>query len=578
MAIEISLLGTIEATSGGNAVDLGSPQQRALLALLAVRGGAVVGVDAIIDALWPEDPPPSAAKVVQTYVSRLRKALDQNTIERRGHGYVLDPARVAVDSLRFESLFREGRAAEALELWRGPALADVAEARVLAQEAGRLEELRLRALERRIDEQLAAGDADTVVGELNALVATHPLRERLVGRLMHALYNAGRQAEALEVYGRARTALVAELGIEPGPELKDLQRRILVQDPGLAPPRHSEAETEPPPGQMHPRRHNRRPRLIAACLGVVAAAALATAFALTRGTAHAVVIRPNSIVRIDPKTNKVVESIAVGREPSGIVASNGAVWVANEQDRTLSRIDTRTHGVVAIGGLSGVGFVTSDTRGNIYASGWDYPYVWRIDPKRVRVAERFRVRSRAVGVAVGGGSLWVVDRLVNGVTRIDLGRPNSLGFVRVGADPLVTAFGFGALWVANSDDGTVSVIRPGLPRAQTIRVSAKPFGIAAGEGAVWVGSNADSTVTRIDPERRRVVKVINVSSSPLGSDLYNVAAGAGAVWAANASELDVVRIDPRTNKVVARIKLGQEPRVIAIDGDNVWVSLAAPGT
>ena len=95
---------------------------------------------------------------------------------------------------------------------------------------------------------------------------------------------------------------------------------------------------------------------------------------------------------------------------------------------------------------------------------------------------------------------------------------------------------------------------------------------------MWVGSNADSTVTRIDPERRRVVKVINVSSSPLGSDLYNVAAGAGAVWAANASELDVVRIDPRTNKVVARITLGQEPRVIAIDGDNVWVSLAAPGT
>ena len=177
-------------------------------------------------------------------------------------------------------------------------------------------------------------------------------------------------------------------------------------------------------------------------------------------------------------------------------------------------------------------------------------------------------------MAVGGGSLWVVDRLINAATRIDLARGKVAGSVEVGPDPLVCAFGSGALWVANSDNGTVSVIRPGVPKAQTIAVGAKPFGIASGEGAVWVGSSTDSTVTRIDPELGRVVKVIKTGVNDEG--LYNIAAGAGGVWAADIYG-DVVRIDPRTNKVVARIRLGVEPRVIAIAGDDVWVSVAAPG-
>ena len=141
------------------------------------------------------------------------------------------------------------------------------------------------------------------------------------------------------------------------------------------------------------------------------------------------------------------------------------------------------------------------------------------------------------------------------------------------------AFGYGSLWVANSDEATVSVIRPGVSKAQTIVVSGKPFGIAAGEHAVWVGSYTDSTVTRIDPDLRRVVKRISVL--PPGrqiSGLYNVAAGAGGVWAVNAEAMDIARIDPNTNKVVAHIKLPVSPRVIAIAGDQVWVSVADAGS
>lgn len=569
------MLGAVEATADGKTVDLGSPQQRALLTLLAVRDGAVVPVEAIIDALWPEDPPASAAKVVQTYVSRLRKSLGDHAIERRGNGYALNRASAEVDSVRFEELVRTKEYDAGLELWRGPALADVTTAPPLRQEAERLEELRLRALEERFDTELAAGRPGAVVADLQALVAAHPLREGLVARLMLAFYGAGRQAEALETYRAARSTLVEEVGLEPGDELKELERRILARDPALksspsAGPAEQAAETQP----------IRRPRrvvpILALTVVVVAAAAAAAAFAFDRGSTHTVVPVANSIIRIDPKTNRVVEDIRVGREPSGIVATHGAVWVANEQDRTLTRFDTRTHHEDTIGGLRGVGFVTSDQHGNIYASGWDYPYVWLIDPKSVERVATFRVRSRAVGMAVGGGSLWVVDRLVNGVTRIDLARPRKLGFVRVGADPLVTVFGYGALWVANSDDGTVSVIRPGIPKAQTIPVLSKPFGIASGYGSIWVGSYGFSTVVRIDPELRRVVKKISVAPPGYNeSGLYNVAAGAGGIWAVNAETNDIARIDPRTNRVVAHIKLPVSPRVVSVDGNQVWVSVGA---
>jgi YVTN family beta-propeller protein len=371
-------------------------------------------------------------------------------------------------------------------------------------------------------------------------------------------------------------------------ELKDLQRpaRLFQADiDGLTlefpPPRTAAADPAAGPAASRRRRlvftraalRSRRRLLVIAAL-VAVAGVVAVVVGLTRQSSGPIVVKANSIVRIDPQTNKVVQSIPVGRHPSALVATSDAVWVANNRDRTLSRVDVETGDVKTIGGIPGVGLLARDERGNIYASGWDYPFVWRIDPKRVEVVQRYRVRSRAVGLVVGGGSLWVVDRLVNSVTRIDLARGTVEGSVRVGRDPLVATFGFGALWVANADDATVSVIRPGVDEVDTVHVRERPFGIAAGEGGVWVGSNQWATITRIDPDTRRVVEHIDVGAIPRG--LYGVSVGAGYVWAADWYQGSVIRLDPRTNKA-STIQLPVSPREVAIADGKVWVSVVRPG-
>jgi DNA-binding SARP family transcriptional activator/DNA-binding beta-propeller fold protein YncE len=578
MPLAISILGPIDVVRDGRHVDLGSPQQRALLALLALRPGAYVPLDAIIDALWPDDPPASAAKVVQTYISRLRKALGAEVIDLRDGGYALSVPREAVDAARFEDLLTAGRATEALSLWRGPPLAG---ARALKSDRLRLDEMRRRAVEDRLDDELEQGRHAEVVAQARDLLAEDPLRERALGQLMVGLYRCGRQADALEVYRDARRTYHSELGLEPGPALRELERRILAHDPSLAP--------APPdvPAMLDPtsRPLRVRPRRLRVVVAAVIAAVTATLVAIvvvarTSDEQTRIVVRPHTIVRIDTETNEIVDSIPVGREPAAIVASPDAVWVANERDATLARVDLRTREVRMIGGVEDVAFLTRDNRGNVYASAWDHPYVWRIDPRTVEVAERYRVRTRALGLAVGGGSLWVVDRLANAVVRIDLARGSVRDVIPVGRDPLLIVFGYGALWVANSDSGSVSAIRPGVPGLETIEGIPRPFGIAAGEGAVWVGSNTGSTVTRIEPDTRRKIAEIDVrGEAPYGSGLFGVATGAGSVWALNRITREVVRIDPRTNEVVARIPLGPgvEPRTLHVAGDAVWLSVGTPG-
>ena len=228
---------------------LGPPQQRALLALLLLSPNEVVSRDRLVDALWGERPPATATKLVQVYVSALRKVLVPGVLVTRAPGYVLQVEPDARDLDRFERHVDEGnaalaagtpaRAAEAfraaLALWRGPALADLALVPFAQAPAERLEELRLEAVEDRIEADLALGRGD-VVPELEALIAEHPLRERLRGQLMLALYRSGRQAEALSAYRDARRALVDELGIEPGRELRELEQAILRQDAELDAP------------------------------------------------------------------------------------------------------------------------------------------------------------------------------------------------------------------------------------------------------------------------------------------------------------------------------------------------------
>ncbi len=244
--MEFRILGPLEVVDRGRAVALGGSRQRTVLALLLTRANEVVSADRLIDELWGAQPPKTAANALQFHVSQLRKALaPSEAIVTQEPGYVIRVGPNEFDLLRFLRLADDAQHAppdvaakllhEALALWRGPALADLAHEPFAQAEILRLEELRVGALERRIEADLALGRNAELVPELEALVGEHPLRERFRAQLMRALYGSGRQADALAVYRETRNALVDELGIEPSPGLQELEKAILRQDPALVP-------------------------------------------------------------------------------------------------------------------------------------------------------------------------------------------------------------------------------------------------------------------------------------------------------------------------------------------------------
>jgi DNA-binding SARP family transcriptional activator/tetratricopeptide (TPR) repeat protein len=232
--------------SDGSALDLGGQKQRALLALLLLEANRAVSSDRLIEALWEEQPTATAQKALQIYVSQLRKLLGKERVQTQAPGYVLRVEPDELDVVRFQRLQAEGRLHEALALWRGPPLAEFAYDRFAQSEIARLEELRLVCLEERIERDLARGRHAALVGELEALSNEHPLRERLLGQLLLALYRSGRQAEALDKYQTSRRVLVEELGIEPGQLLRDLHQQILRQDAALELASMAEPASETP--------------------------------------------------------------------------------------------------------------------------------------------------------------------------------------------------------------------------------------------------------------------------------------------------------------------------------------------
>jgi predicted ATPase/DNA-binding SARP family transcriptional activator len=245
--VEFAILGPLDARADGRELALGGPKQRAVLALLLLHANQPVSRDRLIDGLWGESPPRSAAHTLDDYVSRLRRGLGGDRIDRRPAGYVIRVEPGELDLERFEALLEQGRLAaaagdaaeasealgKALGLWRGRALADLANEPFAVSESARLEERRLLALETRIDAELALGRGGDLVGELERLVAEHSFHERLLGQLMLSLYCAGRQADALAAYQAFRRQSVEELGLEPGLTLRELEQAILRQDPSL---------------------------------------------------------------------------------------------------------------------------------------------------------------------------------------------------------------------------------------------------------------------------------------------------------------------------------------------------------
>jgi len=260
LGLEFRILGPLEAVADGVPATLGGPRQRAVLAILLAHANEAVPIGRLIDGVWGDQPPETAENIVQGYVSALRKALGRDVIGTRGRGYAVTVADDALDLRRFERHLRvaedalgadrpadaAGELRAALALWRGPALSDLAGEPCARPIAARVDELRLVALERVLEADLACGRHAEAVAELAALIAEHPLRERFRALQMLALYRCGRQAEALEAFRAARATLVDELGIEPGAALRELERSILEQDPALA------LATSPPQTPLQP--------------------------------------------------------------------------------------------------------------------------------------------------------------------------------------------------------------------------------------------------------------------------------------------------------------------------------------
>ena len=263
--MDYGILGPLEARDGGRLVALGGDKQRALLAILLLHANEVVSAERLIDDLWGEAPPASALRTLHAYVSRLRKALaadglaasapashpteglSDGGLVTRGHGYLLRLTPGELDLDRFRAIVEQGREAlaagqseeaasilrDGLALWRGPPLADFTYEPFAQGPIAQLEELRLEAIEERVDADLTLGHCRELIADLRELVQCHPLRERLHGQLMLALYRAGRQAEALEVYQEYRRALSEQLGLEPGPRLKQLELEMLARELSL---------------------------------------------------------------------------------------------------------------------------------------------------------------------------------------------------------------------------------------------------------------------------------------------------------------------------------------------------------
>jgi DNA-binding SARP family transcriptional activator/ABC-type branched-subunit amino acid transport system substrate-binding protein/DNA-binding beta-propeller fold protein YncE len=612
--MEFRVLGPLEVLEEGRGVEIGGRTPRVLLAVLLLHANEVVSRDRLIDELWGDSPPATAVKTLQAHVSRLRATLNgsgattdrgHGMVETLGQGYCLRIEPGAVDADRFRGLLEEGRGAlgegeaeraaqvlrEALGLWRGPALADLSNGSFASAEIARLDELRLEALEERIDADLALGRHAALVGELEALVGRHPLRERLRGQLMLSLYRSGRQAQALRVYQDGRHSLAEELGLDPGPALRHLESQILKHDPALAPP-------EPRRAIRTPARRSRRTLVLVGVLVLVAAIAAVTLQALlddgaTQQDAAAAAIDAPGAGLLHPGTGALLKQVPLGTTPSTIAAGVDSVWVLDANDRTISRVDPTGHSRVRT-------FSTASTPTDLAIGAnaiWvgngfpaarfgDYPRsVSRLDPVSGVVDETIALPNAREGQYLQGGgftqqhiaatreAVWVVDPDLS-VSRIDP-RSNQVVATVEGVEAGDIAAGPGGVWfvgtVGGGDEGVVEIDPATNAVSQRIEVAAESLAtLAVGGGAVWAADPLGGSVWRIDPGPDPVLHQI-----PLDLGVRSVAFGHGFVWATNEISDRVYRIDPRTNvaRVVSHLAA---PQRVAVGQDGIWVTALGP--
>jgi DNA-binding SARP family transcriptional activator len=600
--MEFGILGPLAVTDEQRRpVEIRGPRQQALLAILLLHANEVVSRDRLIEDLWAGDPPETAATALHGYVSQLRKVLEPQAragehrlLVTQAPGYVLriDPERL--DLARFERLVREGKQelvdgephgaatalAEALALWRGPPLSEFASVPFALAETLRLEELRLSALEERVEADLALGRHANLVHELEALVAEHPLRERLRGQLMLALYRSGRQAQALEAYRRGRQTLVNELGIEPGGPLQELEKAILNHDPALEPPAgraHDGAVRTDRVSGKHRRRSPVRRLALAMVAVAVVAGALALGVAFDGRTPAAMLLEPNSVGFVDAAEGRVTRSYTVGRDPRALLVAFDSLWVANHRDQTVTRIDPDSGRSVTI-------FVRAHPNGLAEHNGM----VWVSTLEGLLVPIDPQVDSAGPAIALlGAGApadtlgeiaddgrhLWVAAPPV-AVIRIDPRRPGDRLLVvpDAGVGGAVE-FHDGTAWVAGADEAVPIGAESETPEPG-IAVGTPVRDLTFAAGSLWVISGGPARrrtlvgLRRIDTGNRIVETTIPVGNDPIG-----VAASGDSIWVAGRSDGAITRVDPTANAVVDSIATGASPTAIAASDEGVWVAV-----
>jgi DNA-binding SARP family transcriptional activator/streptogramin lyase len=646
--VEYRILGPLEVVDEGEPISLGTLKERLVLAVLLLHANEFVSRERLIDELWGPAPPPTARKAVNVYVSHLRKALTRNGLDPiatsdGGYRLAVDADELDVAHLRQLLARARGRGAagdveaaaellrEALALWRGPTLAGLLLESHGRDEVAQLDELRLTGLMDRIDCDLALGRHEDVFGELRVLVGKHPLRERLRAQLMLALYRGDRQAEALDAYQQARDVLIEELGIEPSAALQRLQQAILRHDSSLetpsgtaavnggvpvpaAPPKPPTAELQTAPSRPRPRRRRWKPAFtvvrpvrlrrrwqFAPVILLILAAAGAAATILSTSSARATPrIVPNSLVRIDPRSGKIVSVVRVGHDPGSIAVTPSAIWTANSGDGTVSRYDLHTHSVQSRGAIGRYPYdIVADNAGNVWVSDRASSIMRLVTGtgattrgSTLHVLHSSTIYPSASGagsLALGGGCLWVIAGPLtlpddNTVSVVNLATEQPVRTLRLRGDTTAIAFADGAAWVSTNDGGNGLLYRiradAALPRPYRVELGDSTFGVAVGERYLWiltwgtnggVGAGSLQQVLKVDPHTGEAVRRMTFD----GRDLWALAAGGGSVWVL--ADAGVIQLDPSNGRVVRTIPLRSHGHTatcgIAAANDAVWVTM-----
>jgi DNA-binding SARP family transcriptional activator/streptogramin lyase len=580
--LRFAILGPFVVLDHEQPVAVGRGAERALLALLALHANEPLSADRIVTALWGDDPPASAREMVRLYVSRARSRIGDR-LATEGGGYVL---RVvdddAVDLRQFEQFRRAGNEAlslgdaevalaeleRAVALWRGDPLAELADVPFAHAEIPRLEELRLAATEEYNDASFACGRGAELVPTLERLVDKHPYRERLRGQLMLALYRAGRQTEALDRYREGRRLLAEEIGVEPGPELRELERAILQHDPVLVPSRAEAAVEEPAPSQAPRRRRHHRWLLAAAAAVAFAAIGGIGGLLVTRASGrHLTVLPTNSLGLVDTDSGTLEAAVKLPGVPVDLAGSAQRLWVALGEPHQIAEVDPGTRRLRQTVDLSTVPRRIAPAPGGIWIGESYDGTIVTLDASTHQVGKPIRLFPPTRISFAAGVSFWAASSETNAAARLDPRTGKVLERHRSLDAPIAAADGRGAVWFASATHAEVQRLRAG--RVTTIPIGAPPIDIATGGDSVWAVTPSNGKLWRVNPHDQAVVQIIDV-----GPDPDSVAFAKGSVWVGSRQAKTLTRVDARTNLVVSTLQLGRPVTALTFYKDQLWVSVS----